>query len=93
MRSIKFLRRVLDLVYAMDERENWARCELADGGVYIALPPTLAPKKLERLRWLDALGFRELDTHVFANFLPDGERPADVTRAVRRKQDDACRTA
>lgn len=63
MRSIKFLRRVLDLV---------------DGGVYIVLPSTLAPKKLERLRWLDALGFRELGVHVFANFLPDGERPADV---------------
>lgn len=79
MRSIKFLRRVLDLVNAMDERENWARCETANGGAYIALPSTLAPKKLERLRWLDALGFRELDAHIFANFLPDGERPADVS--------------
>jgi len=78
MRSITFLRRVFDLVYAMDERENWARCETASGGVYIVLPSTLAPKKLERLRWLDALGFRELDAHIFANFLPDGERPADV---------------
>ena len=80
MRSIKFLRRVVDLVDAMDERENWERCKTANGGVFIALPPTLAPKKLERLRWLDALGFRELNAHIFANFLPDGERP----RAVRR---------
>ena len=78
MRSIKLLRRVLDLVYAMDERENWARCETANVGVFIVLPSTLAPKKLERLRWLDALGFRELGVHIFANFLPDGERPADV---------------
>lgn len=78
MKSIKFLWRVHDLVNAMDERENWARCETANGGAYIALPPTLAPKRLERLRWLDALCFRELDAHIFANFLPDDERPADV---------------
>lgn len=78
MRSIKFLRRVMLLVYAMEERERWKRCETANGGAYIALPPTLAPKKLERLRWLDALGFRELNAHIFANFLPDGERPAGV---------------
>lgn len=77
MRSIKFLRRVFDLVNAMEDREGWTRCELT-GGVYIVLPSTLAPKKLERLRWLDALCFRELDAHIFANFLPDGERPADV---------------
>lgn len=79
MRSIKFMRRVVDLVYAMDERERWERRELADVGVFVVLPSTLAPKKLERLRWLDALGFRELDAHIFANFLPDGERPADVS--------------
>ncbi|MBQ8285978.1 MAG: hypothetical protein IJZ10_06720 [Thermoguttaceae bacterium] len=78
MRSIKFLHRVMLLVYAMEERERWERRELANFGVYIVLPPTLAPKKLERLRWLDAIGFRELDEHIFANFLPDGERPADV---------------
>lgn len=78
MRSIKFLWRVIRLVDAMADRENWERREIADGGAYIALPPTLAPKKLERLRWLDALGFRELNAHIFANFLPDGERPADV---------------
>lgn len=78
MRSIKFLRRVLDLVYAMDERENWARCDLADGGVYIVLPSTLTPKKLERLRWLDALGFRELGVHIVAIFFTRRERPADV---------------
>ncbi|MBQ8286923.1 MAG: hypothetical protein IJZ10_11580 [Thermoguttaceae bacterium] len=78
MRSITFLRRVFDLVNAMEDRERWERREFADGDVYIVLPPTLAPKKLERLRWLDALGFRELNAHIFANFLPDGERPADV---------------
>jgi hypothetical protein len=78
MRNIKFLRRVLDLVDAMEERERWERREFADVGVFTVLPPTLASKKLERLRWLDALGFRELDAHIFANFLPDGERPADV---------------
>lgn len=78
MRNIKFLRRVFDLVDAMEERERWERREFADVGVFTVLPPTLAPKKLERLRWLDALGFRELDAHIFANFLPDGERPADV---------------
>ena len=78
MRSIKFLRRVFDLVNAMEDRENWERREFADVGVFTVLPPTLASKKLERLRWLDALGFRELDVHIFANFLPDGERPADV---------------
>jgi len=78
MRSIKFLRRVLDLVYAMEDRERWERRELADVGVYIVLPSTLAPKKLERLRWLDALCLRELDEHIFANFLPNDERPADV---------------
>ncbi|MBR5243120.1 MAG: hypothetical protein IKW13_02690 [Thermoguttaceae bacterium] len=78
MKSITFLRRVFELTNAMDERENWTRCELADGGAYIALPSSLALKKLERLRWLDALCFRELDEHIFANFLPDGERPADV---------------
>lgn len=78
MRSVKFLRRVLDLVDAMEERERWERREFADVGVFTVLPPTLAPKKLERLRWLDALCFRELDAHIFANFLPDGERPADV---------------
>jgi hypothetical protein len=66
------------LVYAMEDRERWERREITDVGVFIALPPTLAPKKLERLRWLDALGFRELNAHIFANFLPDGERPADV---------------
>lgn len=78
MRSIEILRRIIDLVDSMDDREKWARCRLADGDAYIVLPPTLAPKKLERLRWLDALGFRELNVHIFANFLPDGERPADV---------------
>lgn len=78
MRNIKFLRRVFDLVDAMEERERWERREFADVGVFTVLPPTLAPKKLERLRWLDALCFRELDAHIFANFLPDGERPADV---------------
>lgn len=40
MRSIKFLRRVINLVYAMDEREKWARCELVNGAGYIVLPPT-----------------------------------------------------
>lgn len=78
MRSITFLRRVFDLVNAMEDRERWERREFADVGVYTVLPPTLAPKKLERLRWLDALILRELDAHVFANFLPDGERPEDV---------------
>ena len=78
MRSITFLRRVFDLVNAMEDRENWERREFADVGVYIVLPSTLAPKKLERLRWLDALLLRELDEHIFANFLPDDERPADV---------------
>jgi hypothetical protein len=78
MKSIKFLWRVHDLVNAIDERENWERCELADVGVFTVLPSTLPPKKLERLRWLDALGFRELNVHIFANFLPDGEQPADV---------------
>ncbi|MBQ1277204.1 MAG: hypothetical protein IIY07_01010 [Thermoguttaceae bacterium] len=78
MRSIKFLRRVFDLANAMEECERWERREFADVGVFTVLPPTLASKKLERLRWLDALGFRELDAHIFANFLPDGERPADV---------------
>lgn len=78
MKSIKFLWRVHYLVNAMAERENWESCETANGGAYIALPPTLAPKKLERLRWLDALGFRELNEHIFANFLPDGERPTGV---------------
>ncbi|MBQ5790357.1 MAG: hypothetical protein IIW01_08715 [Thermoguttaceae bacterium] len=78
MRSIKFLRRVFDLVNAMEDRENWARREFAGVGVFTVLPSTLAPKKLERLRWLDALCFRELNEHIFAKFLPDGERPADV---------------
>ena len=78
MKSIKFLRRVARHVYAMEERERWERRRIAGVGVYIVLPSTLAPKKLERLRWLDALGFRELNAHIFANFLPDGERPADV---------------
>lgn len=78
MRSIKFLRRVVAFVYAMEDRERWERRRIAGVGVFIVLPSTLAPKKLERLRWLDALGFRELDVHLFANFLPDGERPADV---------------
>ena len=78
MRNNKFLRRVASLVYAMEDRERWERREFADVGVYTVLPPTLAPKKLERLRWLDALCFRELNEHIFANFLPDGERPADV---------------
>ena len=72
------MRRVASLVYAMEDRERWERREFADVGVYTVLPPTLAPKKLERLRWLDALCFRELNEHIFANFLPDGERPADV---------------
>ena len=72
------MRRVMLLVYAMEVRERWERREFADVGVYVVLPPTLAPKKLERLRWLDALCFRELNVHIFANFLPDGERPADV---------------
>ena len=78
MRSITFLRRVFDLVNAMEDRERWERREFADVGVYTVLPSTLAPKKLERLRWLDALIFREFDVHLFANFLPDGERPANV---------------
>ncbi len=78
MKSIKILRRVASLVYAMEDRERWERRRIAGVGVFIALPSTLAPKKLERLRWLDALAFRELNAHIFANFLPDGERPADV---------------
>ena len=78
MRSVNFLRRVASLVYAMEERERWERRRIAGVGVFIVLPPTLTPKKLERLRWLDALGFRELDAHIFAKFLLDGERPAVV---------------
>lgn len=78
MRSITFLRRVFELVNAMEDRERRERREFADVGVYTVLPSTLAPKKLERLRWLDALILRELDEHIFANFLPDGERPEGV---------------
>lgn len=78
MKSITFLRRVFDLVNAMEDRERWERREFADVGVYTVLPSSLAPKKLERLRWLDALCFRELNEHIFANFLSDGERPSDV---------------
>ena len=78
MKSIKFLRRVLDLVNAMEDRERWERRDFADVGFLTVLPSTLAPKKLERLRWLDALCFRELNEHIFANFLPDDERPAGV---------------
>lgn len=83
MRSIKFLRRVLDLVYAMDERENWARCELVDGGAYIVLPSTLAPKRLERLRWLDALGFRETWRSHFRELFTR-RTPSGRSRAVRK---------
>ena len=62
----------------MEDREKQERREFADGSVYVVLPPSLPPKRLERLRWLDALCLRELDEHIFANFLPDAERPAGV---------------
>lgn len=78
MRSIKFLWRVLALANAMEDRERWERREFADRTVFVVLPPSLPPKKLERLRWLDSIIFREFRVHLFANFLPDGERPADV---------------
>lgn len=39
----------------------------------------LTPKEIERARRLDALWVEyEGRGHIVANFLPDGERPADV---------------
>lgn len=54
---------------------------VVDGRMYLIIPDEqFTPKEIEELREDDAVEVRFYKNHVYANFLPDDVRPANVKK-------------